>query len=138
MGAREQSRPRTYATTDGWEVWVGRNNADNDRITHRLSNPHDFWFHVVGVPGSHVILRRPTRSAVPKPRTIREAAEIAAYFSKARKRPRWSSTPRKFVSKPRRAKPGLAICTRERELDVRPRRPGTLPGRDGEDREVSS
>jgi len=93
----------------------------------------------VGVPGSHVILRRPTRNAVPKPRTIREAAEIAAYFSKARKQPRVPViyTERKFVSKPRRAKPGLAICTRERELDVRPRRPGTHAGKDEQDHEVS-
>jgi predicted ribosome quality control (RQC) complex YloA/Tae2 family protein len=139
-GARSIDRPRTFTTSDGWEVWVGRNNADNDHITHRLSNPHDFWFHVVGVPGSHVILRRPTRNAVPKPSTIRETAEIAAYFSKARKLSRVPViyTERKFVSKPRRAKPGLAICTRERELDVRPRRPGTHAGKDERDREVSS
>lgn len=124
-GARESIRPRTLFTSDGWEVWVGRNNADNDRITHRLSNPHDLWFHVVGVPGSHVILRRPTRTALPKPRTLEEAAAIAAYFSKARKLSRVPViyTERKFVSKPRRAKPGQAICSRERELLVRPRVP---------------
>ena len=121
-GARESIRPRTFSTSDGWEVWVGRNNTENDRITHRLSNPHDYWFHVVGVPGSHVILRRPTRSAVPKRTTLEEAASIAAYFSKARKLTRVPVifTERKFVSKPRRGKPGQAICTREKELLVRP------------------
>jgi predicted ribosome quality control (RQC) complex YloA/Tae2 family protein len=138
-GARESIRPRTLVTSDGWEVWVGRNNADNDRITHRLSNPHDFWFHVVGVPGSHVILRRPTRNAVPKPRALEEAAAIAAYFSKARKLSRVPVvfTERKFVSKPRRGKPGQAICTREKELLVRPRIPATNAG-DANEREVSS
>jgi hypothetical protein len=137
-GARESIRPRTLVTSDGWEVWVGRNNADNDRITHRLSNPHDFWFHVVGVPGSHVILRRPTRNAVPKPRALEEAAAIAAYFSKARKLSRVPVvfTERKFVSKPRRGKPGQAICTRERELLVRPGIPETNAGGANE-REVS-
>ncbi len=138
-GARESIRPRTLVTSDGWEVWVGRNNADNDRITHRLSNPHDLWFHVVGVPGSHVILRRPSRNAVPKPRALEEAAAIAAYFSKARKLSRVPVifTERKFVSKPRRGKPGQAICSRERELLVRPGIPESNAGGASE-REVSS
>ncbi len=128
-GAHKSLRPRTYVTSDGWEVWVGRSNTDNDLITHRLSNPHDFWFHVVGAPGSHVILRRPTRNSKPRPTTLVEAAQIAAYFSKARKQTRVPViyTERKFVSKPRRAEPGQAICSRERELVVRPRRPGTKP-----------
>ena len=133
-GARESIGPRTLLTSDGWEVWVGRNNTDNDRITHRLSNPHDLWFHVVGVPGSHVILRRPRRTAIPKPRTLEEAAAIAAYFSKARKLSRVPViyTERKFVSKPRRAKPGQAICSRERELLVRPRIPRADAGNESE------
>ncbi len=137
-GAHRSIGPRTFSTSDGWEVWVGRNNTDNDLITHRLSNPHDYWFHVVGVPGSHVILRRPSRSAVPKPRTLGEAASIAAYFSKARKLSRVPVvyTERKFVSKPRRGKPGLAICTREREILVRPQLPEAGAGRN-EKREVS-
>jgi hypothetical protein len=140
-GARRMAGPRTFLTSDGWEVWVGRNNTDNDHITHRLSNPHDFWFHVVGVPGSHVILRRPSRSAIPKPRTLEEAAAVAAYFSKARKQTRVPViyTERKFVSKPRRGKPGQALCTRERELLVRPRIPERRAGNDDEnEREVSS
>ncbi|HEY6221592.1 MAG TPA: NFACT RNA binding domain-containing protein [Candidatus Eisenbacteria bacterium] len=129
-GARESIRPRTLHTSDGWEVWVGRNNADNDLITHRLSNPHDLWFHVVGVPGSHVILRRPSRNATPNPRTLEEAAAIAAYYSKAKKLSRVPVifTERKFVSKPRRGKPGQAICSRERELLVRPGIPKTNAG----------
>lgn len=140
-GARKSIGPRTYHTSDGWEVWVGRNNTDNDHITHRLSNPHDYWFHVLGVPGSHVILRRPHRSAVPKPRTLEEAAAVAAYFSKARKQTRVPViyTERKFVSKPRRGKPGQAICTREREILVRPRLPqGRAGDEDKNGREVSS
>jgi predicted ribosome quality control (RQC) complex YloA/Tae2 family protein len=139
-GARQSIRPRTFVTSDGWEVWVGRNNADNDRITHRLSNPHDYWFHVVGVPGSHVILRRPTRNAAAKPNTIVETAQIAAYFSKARKLTRVPViyTERKFVTKPKRGKPGLALCSREREILVRPRKPGGTTGDSETDREVSS
>jgi len=137
-GAHRSIRPRTFVTSDGWTVWVGRNNTENDLITHRLSQPHDFWFHVVGAPGSHVILRRPTRTAVPKPRTLEEAASIAAYFSKARKLSRVPVmfTERKFVSKPRRSKPGLALATREREIVVRPALP--KGGESGNDREVSS
>jgi predicted ribosome quality control (RQC) complex YloA/Tae2 family protein len=109
---------------------VGRNNVENDRLTHRLSNPHDFWFHALGHPGSHVILRRPSRNAVPKHSSLVEAAEIAAWFSQGRKLTRVPViyTERKFVSKPRRAKPGLAVCTREREILVRPRKPGSETG----------
>ena len=141
-GARESIRPRTFFTSDGWEVWVGRNNTENDRLTHRLSNPHDYWFHVVGVPGSHVILRRPTRSAIPKRSTLEEAASVAAYFSKARKLSRVPVifTERKFVSKPRRGKPGQAICSREKELLVRPGIPPGTPktnAGDRNEREVS-
>lgn len=139
-GAHRSIRPRTLQTSDGWILWVGRNNTENDLITHRLSQPHDYWFHVVGVPGSHVILRRPTRTAVPKPRTLEEAAATAAYFSKARKLSRVPViyTERKFVSKPRRGKPGQALATRERELLVRPM---LLKGGEtgtANDREVSS
>jgi len=134
-GARKSIGPRTFTTSEGWEVWVGRNNVENDRMTHRLSNPHDYWFHVLGHPGSHVILRRPARNAAPKQSTLIEAAEIAAWFSQARKLTRVPViyTERKFVTKPRRAKPGLAVCTREREILVRPRKPGgdTGPTDDG-------
>ena len=142
QGAHQLIRPRTFFTSDGWEVWVGRSTTENDLITHRLSNPHDFWLHVVGVPGSHVILRRPSRTAIPKPRTLEEAASIAAFYSKARKLTRVPViyTERKFVSKPRRGKPGQAICTRERELLVRPKLPpggSSTTGTDGE-HEVSS
>jgi predicted ribosome quality control (RQC) complex YloA/Tae2 family protein len=139
-GAHRSIRPRTFVTSDGWTVWVGRNNTENDLITHRLSQPHDFWFHVVGAPGSHVILRRPTRTAVPKPRTLEEAASIAAYFSKARKLSRVPVmfTERKFVSKPRRSKPGLALATREREIVVRPALPKGGESGNDHDREVSS
>jgi predicted ribosome quality control (RQC) complex YloA/Tae2 family protein len=128
-GAHKSLRPRTYVTSEGWEVWVGRSNTENDLITHRMSNPHDFWFHVVGAPGSHVILRRPTRNSKPKPATLVEAAQIAAFFSKARKQTRVPViyTERKFVSKPRKGKPGQALCTREREIIVRPLNPSTNP-----------
>jgi predicted ribosome quality control (RQC) complex YloA/Tae2 family protein len=133
-GAHHPIGPRTFTTSDGWEVWVGRNNTQNDQITHRLSNPHDYWLHVVGVPGSHVILRRPSRNAIPKPRTLEEAASIAAWFSKARKLTRVPViyTERKFVTRPRRGKPGQALCSRERELLVRPKLPEGDAGTDTE------
>lgn len=133
-GAHHPIGPRTFSTSDGWEVWVGRNNTQNDQITHRLSNPHDYWLHVVGVPGSHVILRRPTRTAIPKPSTLEEAASIAAWFSKARKLTRVPViyTERKFVTRPRRGKPGQALCSRERELLVRPRLPEGGTGKETE------
>jgi predicted ribosome quality control (RQC) complex YloA/Tae2 family protein len=133
-GAHRPIGPRTFTTSEGWEVWVGRNNTQNDQITHRLSNPHDYWLHVVGVPGSHVILRRPSRNAIPKPSTLEEAASIAAYFSKACNVTAAPViyTERKFVTRPRRGKPGQALCSRERELLVRPKLPEGETGTDTE------
>ena len=86
-----------------------------------------------------MILRRPTRNSTPKPTTLVEAAQIAAYFSKARKQSRVPViyTERKFVSRPKRAKPGQALCTREREILVRPQKPLGATGKHELDGEVS-
>jgi predicted ribosome quality control (RQC) complex YloA/Tae2 family protein len=106
-------------------VLVGRSNAENDWLTHRHARPEDLWFHAHGVPGSHVVLRREGRKSNPSARTLEEAAAIAAFYSKARHS---SKTPviytlRKHVRKPRGARPGLAVCEREKMIMVRPKDP---------------
>ena len=71
-------------TIEGFEVLVGKGDADNDRLTFRVAEPHDLWLHVAGPPGSHVVVRNPER--LPEiPRTVvQRAAELAAWHSKAR------------------------------------------------------
>ncbi|MBD3162947.1 MAG: DUF814 domain-containing protein, partial [Candidatus Eisenbacteria bacterium] len=117
--------PRTYKTREGWTVLVGRSNAENDFVSHTLARPEDFWFHVHGCPGSHVVLRRQGRKDNPSVRTIEEVAAIAAWFSKARtsRKAPVVYTLKKYVRRPRKAPPGLALVTREKTVMVEPRAP---------------
>jgi predicted ribosome quality control (RQC) complex YloA/Tae2 family protein len=120
----ESFNPRVFATSDGHTVIVGRNNRENDYVTHHLAKPDDLWFHAYGVAGSHVVLRRRGKDT-PSRRAIEETASIAAYFSKARTS---SAVPviytqKKFVSKPRGTRPGTATCAREKMVMARPVKP---------------
>lgn len=118
----ERARFRTYTISGGWKVLVGKSNKDNDILTHRIARPSDLWFHVRQSPGSHVILQRAGRTAEPGPEAIMEAAAIAAFHSKSSG---GSNVPvcyaeRRYVRKPRGAKPGLAVVSNERVVFVDP------------------
>ena len=122
----------TYALPDGWQVLVGRTDADNDYLSLRIARPEDWWFHVRGMPGSHVILQGPAGADADR-QTLTRAAAIAAYHSKARNAGvvAVSGTRVRDVSKPRGAKAGTVQIHHERVFKVRPSR-GDLaedPGR---------
>jgi predicted ribosome quality control (RQC) complex YloA/Tae2 family protein len=102
-----------YILPGGWEVMAGLTDADNDRLSLREARPNDFWFHVRGQPGSHVVLRVPGDD--PGRDTLRLAAAVAAYHSKARNAGEASN-----VSKPRGAAPGSVSIRRESVFKVRP------------------
>ncbi len=70
--------PRRFVTDGGFEVLCGRNNKENDELTHRIASKKDIWFHARGVAGSHVVLI--TEGATPANRDIEQAAEVAAYY----------------------------------------------------------
>ena len=99
---------RRFKSTDGYEIVVGRNDRDNDALTFRVAKPNDIWLHAADYPGSHAIIRNPTREAPPH-RTITEAAELAAFYSQAKREGKAAVhyAQKKFVSKPPRSKPGL-------------------------------
>ncbi len=120
--AGERVRFRTYTVSGGWTVLVGKSNRDNDILTHKIARPDDIWFHARQVPGSHVVLRRAGRKAAPDARAIKEAAAIAAFHSKAGKSTKVPVcyTERRYVRKPRGAKPGLAAVSREKVIYVDP------------------
>lgn len=116
---------RRYRLDDRWDVWVGRDNKENDELTHRASRPDDWWFHAQGVPGSHVILRADGKpDQVPKT-VLARAAAIAAWYSKARTSglAPVMMTLRKYVRKPRKAAPGAALPSREKTVMVEPALP---------------
>jgi predicted ribosome quality control (RQC) complex YloA/Tae2 family protein len=121
--------PRRFTLPGGWIVLVGRSNRENDALTHGMARPEDLWFHARGVAGSHVVLRRAGRKDAPGKRVIEQAAAIAAYFSKSRTS---GMAPvvyaeKRHVRKPRKAAPGLAVCTHEKVVMVEPRLPPDSP-----------
>src|SRR5581483_11386385 len=115
---------RTFLSSDHYEIWVGRASKDNDNLTFKLARSSDTWMHVADYPGSHVIVRNPDRKPIPH-RTIVEAAQIAAYFSQAKKEGKVDVryTERKFVHKPKGAAPGLVRIASFKSITVSPKLP---------------
>ncbi len=117
---------RRYVSSDGFEILVGRASKDNDYLTMKVAKPNDLWLHAADYGGSHVVVRNPTQKEVPQ-RTLIEAAQLAAYFSQAKKDPKVDVhyTERKFVTKPKGAKPGLVRVQRSKNITVAPKETGT-------------
>ncbi|HEX5876307.1 MAG TPA: NFACT RNA binding domain-containing protein [Pyrinomonadaceae bacterium] len=113
---------RRYLSTDGYEILVGRAARDNDNLTFRIAQPNDLWMHAGDYPGSHVVVRNPTRKELPQ-RTIIEAAQLAGRFSQASEDAKVvvHYTERKFLSKPKGAAPGLVRLSRFRSITVEPK-----------------
>jgi predicted ribosome quality control (RQC) complex YloA/Tae2 family protein len=117
----KEPRAHEYTLPGDWTVLVGRSDADNDRLSLRIARPDDWWFHVRGMPGSHVILQ--TKSGTePNREILKQAAAIAAYYSKARTGGvvTVAATRARYVSKPRGAKPGTVQIRKEVVFKVRP------------------
>ncbi|SDZ16871.1 Predicted component of the ribosome quality control (RQC) complex, YloA/Tae2 family, contains fibronectin-binding (FbpA) and DUF814 domains [Proteiniborus ethanoligenes] len=105
----DSSVPHHFISSDGYDIFIGKNNKQNDYLTLKLANKDDIWMHTKNIPGSHVIIKKKD-NLVPQ-NTIVEAAKLAAYHSKAK----LSSnvpvdyTERKNVKKPSGSKPGMVI-----------------------------
>ncbi len=114
----------TYTLPGDWTVMAGKTDADNDRLSLKTAGPNDWWFHVRGMPGSHVILRSKS-GRDPDRKTLEMAAAIAAYHSKARTGGviAVSCTRARFVTKPKGAKPGTVHIRKESVMKVRPALP---------------
>jgi predicted ribosome quality control (RQC) complex YloA/Tae2 family protein len=113
--------PRKFISSDGYQILVGRNNKQNDRLTKKIANYGDIWLHTKVIAGSHVIIKRDTDSDVPD-KTLTEAAAIAAYFSKARESTNVpiDYTPVENVNKPKGAKPGLVYYNKYQTIYIDP------------------
>ncbi len=118
---------RRFLIDERWEVWIGRNDRENDELTHKAAAPDDWWLHAQGVPGSHVVLRAGGRPEQVPGLVLAKAASLAAQYCRARNSGLVPVvyTLRKHVRKPRRSPPGLAACTHEKSLLVPP---GVMPG----------
>lgn len=114
----------TYELADGFEVLAGKTDIDNDILSLKTAKANDLWFHVRGMPGSHVVLRH-AEDDKPAGAIIKQAAAVAAWHSKARNAGvvPVSCTEAKHVGKPRGAKPGSVSIKREKTIKVRPALP---------------
>jgi predicted ribosome quality control (RQC) complex YloA/Tae2 family protein len=117
----EAPRLREYLLPGGFRALAGRTDSDNDYLSTRIARPRDWWFHVRGMPGSHVVLTS-EGGAEPDRETLKTAAGIAAWHSKARGGGvvAVSCTRAGNVTKPRGAKAGTVQIRREIVLKVRP------------------
>ena len=127
---RGRSVARRFVSPDGFTVLVGRTAADNDVLTSKLADPGDWWLHVAGASGSHVVVRNPDQlDRLPRD-TIRFAAALAAGYSRARAAARAEVHVARCrdVSKPRGAPPGQVALRRFATVRVVPTREPGGPG----------
>ena len=120
------SRGRGYRAVEfeGFEILVGKGDSDNDRLTFGIAEPRDFWLHVAGPAGSHVVVRNPDAlEELPRP-VLERAAELAAWHSKARGargKVEVHACRVADVKKPRGSAPGEVLLKRWEAVRVYPR-----------------
>ena len=118
----QQAKPLHFTSSDGFDIYVGKNNTQNDYLTLRFANSSDLWFHTKQIHGSHTVIKLGIDKNVPDS-TILEAAQLAAYYSKARESSQVpvDYTQIKNVKKPNGAKPGMVIYDNYNTIYVTPK-----------------
>ena len=113
-------QPFHFVSSDGLDIFVGRNNKQNDQLTLKFAEKSDIWLHTQQVHGAHVILV--TNGAAPPDRSVEEAAMLAAYHSKGRDsaQVKVDYCMAKYVKKPAGARPGMVIYTNYQTAFVTP------------------
>ena len=106
---RSRTRPLHYISSDGFHIYVGKNNLQNDELTFRFAEGNDWWFHAKQAPGSHVIVKSGGEEL--PDRTFEEAGRLAAYYSSMRgsEKAEIDYVEKKHVKKPKGAKPGFVV-----------------------------
>ncbi len=106
---RITSKPFHYISSDGYHIYVGKNNYQNEELTFKLATGNDWWFHAKGIPGSHVVVKA-NGDELPD-RVFEEAGRLAAHYSQARGQDKVEIdyTQKKNVKKPNGSKPGFVV-----------------------------
>lgn len=114
------SRPYHYISSDGYDIYVGKNNFQNDELSFKFASVNDWWFHAKGQPGSHVIVK--SKNEELPDRTFEEAGKLAAYYSKGRQAPKVEIdyTQKKNLRKPTGGKPGFVVYYTNYSLLIEP------------------
>ena len=117
----EKSKPLHYISSDGFHMYVGKNNYQNDELTFKLADNGDMWFHAKQMPGSHVIVKTGGERELPDS-TYEEAARLAAYYSSGKASPKVDIdyTQKKNLKKPPKAKPGFVIYHTNYSMTIEP------------------
>ncbi len=129
LGSRSREKERlpfrVFTVDGGFEVWAGKNGANNDLLTLRYAKPDDLWFHARGGSGSHVVLKAHSGKGDPGKRACEQAAGIAAYYSKMKTAGTVAvaMTEKRFVRKPRGAPAGTVVIEREKVIFAQPALP---------------
>ncbi len=115
-----KSAPCHYRSSDGYDLYVGKNNLQNDELTFHFAEGGDWWFHAKQIPGSHVIAK--AKNGELSDRAFEEAAALAAYYSKARgaEKVEVDYVQKKHVKKPGGAKPGFVVYYTNYSMVVKP------------------
>ncbi len=117
---QKKTKPYCYVSSDGFNIFVGKNNKQNDELTLKIASGSDIWLHTKDVPGSHVIIK--TEGKPVPDSTLNEAAMLSAFYSKARSSSGVAVdyTLKKHVKKPGGAKPGMVIYDNHKTAYVTP------------------
>ena len=115
-----KSKPFHYRSSDGYDIFVGKNNYQNDELTFKVATGNDWWFHAKGMPGSHVIVKA-NNEELPD-RTFEEAGMLAAYYSNGRdaEKVEIDYLQKKNIKKPNGAAPGFVVYYTNYSLTISP------------------
>ncbi len=118
--AKVKSRPFHYISSDGFHMYVGKNNYQNDELTFKFATGNDWWFHAKGMPGSHVVVK--TEGEELPDRTFEEAGKLAGYYSKGRdsEKVEIDYLQKKNVKKPNKSAPGFVVYYTNYSLTIHP------------------
>lgn len=118
---QEKSKPLHYISSDGYHMFVGKNNYQNEELTFKVAAGDDMWFHAKNMPGSHVIVKTEGETELPDG-TYEEAARLAAYYSAGKGSPKVEIdyTLRRNLKKPPKAKPGFVIYHTNYSMNIEP------------------
>lgn len=116
------TKPMKFVSSDGIDIYIGKNNFQNDHLTLKFADKRDIWMHTKNIPGSHVIIKN--FGNIPD-RTLEEAAMLAAYYSKAKDSVKVAVdyTEIKNVHKPNGSKPGMVIYYTNKTIYIDPKKP---------------
>ena len=119
-GPQSKSKPFHYVSSDGYHMYVGKNNFQNEELTFKFATGNDWWFHAKKMPGSHVIVKA-NNEELPD-RTFEEAGRLAAYYSSARTAPKVEIDyiQKKHVKKTPGGKPGFVIYHTNYSMNIEP------------------